>query len=336
MRNMVQVPKKDFQSYMLVGFILLLVYLSFLVVNGILSAIIWAGVFAYIFKPFYNRLEKRLKNKTVAALLVCFIVVFAVFLPLIPLVTLLVDQIVSSFGYIAGGDFLNSLQNVFTSDVNLNVHLQDSLAKLVQYFVDKISDFVLTIPAKLVTFFVFLFLFFYLIKDGEKLVKELKSFLPIPKIYKDRLFRETSIGTKAILYGVVVSALAQGLSGTIGLIVVGTPNAIFWGVVMTFFSLIPFIGAWLVWLPISIWLVINGYQFGGIALLLYGTLFVSSIDNIVKSKIIGTKTQIHPGIIFVGLVGGLQVFGLVGIIVGPLVLTILISTLKLYRDNTQN
>ena len=324
---------KDFQSYLLVAFILFLVYLSFLVVKGFISAIIWAAVFAYVFRPFYKRLEKRVKNKTVSSLFVCFIVVIAIFLPLIPLVSVLGNQLVSSYNFLTQEGLLDSLPDYISSDVNLNSYLKQSMNKLVLFLASEISDFILSIPARLINFFVFLYLLFYLLKEGPYFVHQLKSMLPLPNQYKESLLKEATVGTRAILYGVIVAALVQGVAGTIGLIVFGVPNPIFWGVVMTFFSLIPFIGAWLVWLPAAVWLVVTDHQLAGIGLLIYGTAIISTIDNIVKSKVIGSKTKVHPGIIFVGLIGGLKAFGLVGIVVGPLLLSFLIATLKLYRDN---
>ena len=325
--------KKEFQSYLLVGFILLLIYLAFLVVKGFISAIIWAGVFAFIFRPFYKRLEKKLKNKTLSSLFICFIIVVAVLLPLIPLVSVVGNQLVNSYSVLAEDGVLNSLPDYVSSDVNLNAYLKQSMSKLVTFLASELSEFVLSIPAKLISFFVFLYLLFYLLKEGPYFMHQLKSMLPLPITYKEKLLKEATIGTRAILYGVVVAAVAQGIIGTIGLIIFRVPNALFWGVIMTFLSLIPFVGAWLVWFPAAIWLVVSGHPILGVGLLLYGILIVSSIDNIVKSKVIGTRAKIHPAIVFVGLIGGLLTFGVVGIIVGPILLSFLIATLKLYRDS---
>ena len=326
--------KREFQPYLLFMFILLLMYVSFVIVRGMLSAIIWACVFAYIFTPLYKKLHKKIKRKSVASILVCALIVVAIFLPLVPLVSILGNQLVSSYVYVTEDGALDKLPDYISTDVNLNSYIKQSINKVVLFLVSEISDFILSIPAKLINFFVFMFLLFYLLIDGQKFVEQIHSLIPLPENYKDKLFAEATIGTRAILYGVIVSALAQGLAGTIGLFATGVPNALFWGFIMTFFSLIPFIGAWIIWLPASIWLVVTGHQVQGVALLIYGTIFVSSIDNIVRSKVIGTKAQVHPAIIFLGLIGGIKVFGLVGIVVGPLALSFLVSTLKLYRDST--
>tara|TARA_Y100000310_G_C20575460_1_gene760180 strand:+ start:223 stop:1194 length:972 start_codon:yes stop_codon:yes gene_type:complete len=316
----------------MVGFVLLLLYLSFLILRGFLSAIIWAAVFAYLFTPLYDKILSKVKKKVIASIMVCTLIVFVILLPLVPLVTIVGTQLVNTYVYVSNEQIINYLPKSIVSDVTLNAYLQQAIEKSTAFIITKISDFIFSIPGMLIDVFLFLFVLFYLFMDGTKFVHQIKILMPVPLSYKEKFLRETKVGVRAILYGVVMAGIVQGIVGTIGLFIFGVPNALFLGVLMTFFSLIPFIGSWLVWLPASVWMVASGNYVQGFGLLIYGAIVVSSVDNIVRSKIIGTRAKLHPAIVMVGLLGGLQIFGLVGLVVGPLILSFLLSSLKLYRE----
>ena len=130
-------------------------------------------------------------------------------------------------------------------------------------------------------------------------------------------------------------ALAQGALGTIGFYIFGVKSAIFWGVIMAIFALIPFIGPAIIWVPASLFLIINGiiansyWEIGmGIGLFVYGVAIISTIDNILRIKLIGGKSEVHPLTGLIGIIGGIELFGLIGIFVGPILLSLLITLFK--------
>jgi len=133
--------------------------------------------------------------------------------------------------------------------------------------------------------------------------------------------------------------LRQGVIGAIGFIIFGVGSPIFWGMMMAIFALIPFLGTAIIWVPASLILLIkgflsnNGWMIGkGIGLFLYGLLIVSTLDNIIKPKLIGHKGKIHPAVVLLGILGGLNLFGFIGIFIGPIILAVFIALSKVYSD----
>ena len=135
-----------------------------------------------------------------------------------------------------------------------------------------------------------------------------------------------------VVFGFVITAALQGLFGALGFLIFQLSSPLVWGLIMMILALIPFLGPALVWFPIGVIQLISGNLFSGIGLLLYGAIIISSIDNIVRPKIISYKSNIHPLLILLGVVGGLKLFGFIGIVIGPVVLVFLMTILKLYAE----
>ncbi|MFQ5620928.1 MAG: AI-2E family transporter, partial [Candidatus Nanoarchaeia archaeon] len=141
-----------------------------------------------------------------------------------------------------------------------------------------------------------------------------------------------------VIYGSLVIALIQGALGALGFMIFGVGSPILWGLVMSLFALVPFIGTPIIWGPAGLLLVIDGFVDGqtnlvakGIGLLIYGTLVISTVDNILKPKLIGKKAKIHPIVVLIGVLGGLSLLGFVGFVVGPLVLALFEALIEVYE-----
>jgi predicted PurR-regulated permease PerM len=141
-----------------------------------------------------------------------------------------------------------------------------------------------------------------------------------------------------MIMGQIVVGIIQGILAGIGFLILGVPNPVLWGSLTALISIIPLLGAVLVWLPIDVYLFVNAFLSNGeywraIALLLYGSLVVSTIDNFLKPKIVGDRANIHPLVILFGILGGIQLFGIPGILIGPLVLTLFDLVMEIYRKS---
>ena len=126
----------------------------------------------------------------------------------------------------------------------------------------------------------------------------------------------------------------QGLVAGIGYFILGVPNAIFLTILTIIASIIPVVGSWLIWVPVDIYLFATGHFWAGIILLIYGTFLISLIDNFIRLIIVSRKTQINQGIVMIGMIGGIFVFGVIGLIIGPLILAYVLLVLELYRKHT--
>ena len=174
-----------------------------------------------------------------------------------------------------------------------------------------------------ISFFIMLFALYYLFKDGKDIVKYLMVISPLPDKYEIQLFNKFKEISMATLFGIFLTSLIQGIIGGIGFAIAGIPNALFWGTAIAIFSIIPVFGTAIVWLPASLILFVSGNSFGGIFLFLWGLLLVSTVDNFLRAYLIGERTKSNQLLIFLAVIGGVIMFeGLVGVIFGPLILTL--------------
>ena len=185
----------------------------------------------------------------------------------------------------------------------------------------------------------FITLFFFL-RDGKKFVDKFSDYLNIHKKKYATITARLKQVIHAIVYGYGLVALIQGALGALGFFIFGVSSPIFWGIIMAIMSFIPFFGTGAIWVPASLYLLIKGwttgssvmmYKAGG--LFLYSLLLVGSIDNMIRPFIVGDKANIHPAIIILGIFGGIALFGSIGILVGPLVLSLTAIIIETYLGN---
>ena len=167
--------------------------------------------------------------------------------------------------------------------------------------------------------------------------------LPIKPAHQEILVKSFKDVTYAVIYGHVIIALIQGTLGTIGFVILGVPSPIFLGSIMTITALIPYLGTAIIWLPTAIFMITSGLiqhsnsmVIRGIILLSFGALVISTIDNILRPKIIGSKADVHPLLVLFGVLGGLSMFGFIGIIIGPVILAACIVMIKLYLTRKED
>ena len=176
--------------------------------------------------------------------------------------------------------------------------------------------------------FVTLFLFFYFLRDGERLVQDIKSLIPLNERQKEHVVNEFKNVTYAIVYGLILVGLIIGGLATLGFYIFKISNPILWGLITILVSVLPGIGNWIVWFPAGVIKIIQGDLFNGIGLLIYGFIFISGVEAILKPRFIGKKSKIHPALIVLGVFGGIQLLGFIGLFFGPLILVIFITFLK--------
>jgi predicted PurR-regulated permease PerM len=179
-------------------------------------------------------------------------------------------------------------------------------------------------------FFV-VFTMYYLFRDGEKIVKRLPAALPVSPEQGEAIIVRTQEVVSASVYGVVTIATLQGLLGGFAFWLLGVPSPVLWAVLMTFVCMIPIAGSFLVWLPLSIYLMATGHWIKAVMLIVWGALVVSTIDNFLRPKLIKNQTKLHELFVFFSVLGGISVFGLLGIVLGPVVLAITLGLLQTFQ-----
>ncbi len=327
---------KKHSNYFFVGSFVIIILASIITVWPFLGAIVGAIVLTYIVYPIYDLILRYLKNETISSLITSLLVFILMLLPFVFLGTSILNETTTFFYSVRTINFdtlgLDYINSYFGGNIDVGSFIKDALNKLSTTLVQNAHDFIIDIPKKILALFVLFFLMFYLLKDGKRLMNNIKEALPLKRRYKEDIAKKFNDTISATLYGVVLTGIIQGIIGTIGLLIFKVNSPFLWGFVMIILAMIPLVGAAFVWFPASLIKLASGDITNGIGLLLYGILIVSTIDNIIRPKLIGSKGKIHPGLVFLGVLGGLQVFGLMGVFIGPLILAILTVFFEIYTS----
>jgi predicted PurR-regulated permease PerM len=176
------------------------------------------------------------------------------------------------------------------------------------------------------------FTLFYLFRDGDRIRQAVYAILPLERIQMQDIAVRTKEVIAATIYGVLVIAAIQGTLGTIIFSILGLPSPLLWGVVMFFLAMIPMAGAFLVWVPAAIYLALTGAYIKAVILVAWGALVISSIDNFLSPRLVGRRARLHELLIFFAVLGGLQVFGVLGIVLGPVVVAVTLALIEMMRQ----
>jgi len=349
-------PSKHFFLWMLI----IIGVLSIIVVFPFLTSLVGGAVLAYIFYPVYKVIQRNVKNRTASALIVSVFIVLLITIPTIFLLNTLTKEThymymrakqQVSMGRIIGEKCIeNTVLCKSINDINelmKNEEVREYsiglLNKVLQFITQKISSVILTLPKILIHVLIAIFTAYYLFKDGEMLIHRMSKAIPLKVHHQEQIIQQFADVTYAVIYGSIIVALIQGTLGSFGFWLFGIRSFIWWGVVMSFFALIPFIGTWVVWFPASAFLVVAGYLQGetemiwrGIGLFIFGLFIISTIDNFLKPVIVAGKARVHPLLILVGVLGGLFTMGLIGLIVGPLLLALFVTLLEIYEKERKH
>jgi predicted PurR-regulated permease PerM len=175
-----------------------------------------------------------------------------------------------------------------------------------------------------------LFALFFFLRDADTIMRELRRVLPFEELRRERMIRQTGdLVSASIASGLLIASL-QGLAGGVVFALLGLGAPVFWGVMMGFLALLPFVGTWVVWVPAAVWLMVTGQVLKGVILAVLGATLVGSIDNFLRPAILSGRTQMNGLLMFISLLGGVSVFGLLGIVLGPLITAIVAGLFQAY------
>lgn len=335
------------------SFLLLLIFFG-IIIWPFAPALVLGAIVSNAFFPLRNKMEKYLKSKNLSAILVTAIALVCLAAPLSWFFSHVTEQALDIYRVLSPKvtPFLETdlkflpekLQNSAIGKTidgllsNLPVKSGD-LVEVAGTILQNISNFLLnqtTVIAKSVSlftlhFFVGVFTTFFFLRDGDVLVKRVKALIPLNEQYTHLLFIRLNAMSRGIMYGVFGASLAQGVLGGLGFMLAGFENAIFWGFMIGIASIVPYIGASMIWIPASIFLFATGEIGWGIFMFIWGGFVISSIDNFVKPYIIGERASIHPLLSFLAILGGILVLGLPGIFIAPYLLSLALGFMEIYE-----
>lgn len=297
------------------------------------KTIIASATIAYIFYPVYKIILKFVRNKNLASILMLIIVFLFVIIPLFLIITSLISEgrrVYSDFkSEIVEVETLNLIEklklNEKVSFINFERIFEQISINFENLIISITSKIIVLIPNLLLHLFIGLFALFFFFRDGEKMLLKFKEMIGLPKHHHDFLSKEVSEMIYSTIYGNIIVALIQAIAALIGYFIFGINTPILFGVLTFFAAVLPYIGAPLVWFPISVFMIIEGLLFNspkfynGIGLMLWGFIIVSTVDNLTKPKIIGDRAKLHPLLILLGIIAGIRVFGFIGIVIGPVI-----------------
>ncbi|MFH1972104.1 MAG: AI-2E family transporter [archaeon] len=324
--------KKHSKYFLLALFILLLVGAIF-IVKPYIGAILTALVLGYIFFPVYRKINSWIKRPTISALIMTGILLILIFVPAFFFVNMLVNEVGDRYATFEESDlstFLNEKMGIELTEAN-EERILDIAHQGTEYLFKEASSFVFSLPKKLINFIIMLFVFFFVFKDGEKVVNEFKKSLPIEDSHKTRVFNKIETTVNSLVYGEIAISIIEGVIATLGFWLLGVPAPALFGSIIAIAALLPAIGPLVVWGPLALYMYLIGETGLAIGVGLFGFLVLTlALDMIVKPKVLGYKGHIHPIIILLGVLGGLSVFGLTGLILGPVILVLLMLLIEIY------
>jgi len=224
------------------------------------------------------------------------------------------------------------MQFIGTDYAQMQVSLAKSLSafgkKLIEYIPGGISD----IASAVVQFAFMVFALFFFLKDGSGLLARISEFMPFSKEHKERLITQVKDVVISTIYGGLVVALIQGLIGGTTFALLSIPSPILWGLAMSICAFIPIVGCTIIWVPAVFYLLVKGFFLKAIIMAVVGVFGISMADNVLRPIIMRGRLRMPLLVIFFSVLGGIQFFGLIGLIMGPLVLAIFVSVIDILRD----
>jgi len=340
--------KADNKFYFIIMTFIILVlgYLTYQIINPFLSPIMWAIVLSILFYPVYAFIHKHVKYKSVASLLTIIIILIVIFGPFSYLSYLITQEVMSLIRNIESGSF-DSLKaffklpaaNVLIKKVLLIFHIteqefQKALVENITKIGQEAAGFVKTGLGNIVSGainFVFMILStFFFLGDGPEFIKKISDFMPFSRNQRERLLQQTKDIVVSTMYGGVTVAAAQGIIGGSLFAALGIPSAVLWGFAMFIASFIPMVGTFIIWGPAAGYLFFQGLYLKGIILVLVGVFVISAVDNILRPFIMKGKTKMPVIVIFFSILGGLKLFGFIGLIIGPLIFALFVSVFEIF------
>lgn len=324
------------------GILALMFFLTWTIFKPFLIFMVVGVLVAVLALPIDKMWEKILPNRLAAfgTLFTIFIIITG---PIVGLGFALYGDVQAGAEAIENGaveDMLNDVLDIVYPDQNATERnetidklwedarpqVEAALRSFISSAVGFVADFFIALT-------VILFVTYYVLTDGEKLTAFLRRAAPLPPKQVDFLLAEGHNGLKAVFYGQILTSLIQGALGGVGFLIAGVPGAIIWAAVMAILSLLPVVGAFIVWIPAALFLFVKGDLWQAIFLTAWGFIIVSQVDNFIRPKLIGDRADIHPLFVLIGVLGGVAAFGFVGLFLGPLLVGITVSILRVWESD---
>ena len=302
------------------------------------GAVFWGAILAILFTPLHRRLVYKMGNRrTLAALATLLLVLLIVILPLILIAGSLVQQGSLVYEQIKSGNLNfgeyfqrafdalplwthNILERFGMGDLaSLQARIAEGAAAGSQYLAAQAVSIGQNTASGLISFVVMMYLLFFLLRDGSELAHRIRRAIPLSEGHKQHLLKKFTTIARATVKGNIAVAIAQGALGGLIFWILGVQAPLLWAVVMAFLSLLPAVGAGLIWGPVAIYFLLTGSVWQGVVLIVFGVLVIGLVDNILRPLLVGKDTRMPDYVVLISTLGGMAMFGLSGFVIGPII-----------------
>ncbi|HEV2665640.1 MAG TPA: AI-2E family transporter [Blastocatellia bacterium] len=320
-------------------------YVCWLMLLPFVNVLAWASVLVVLFYPIHQRLVALTRRPGWSALLSTVIVIAVIVLPL-TLLTLVVAKEV--------GDVAKNVQGFFralfdpsspvvgrimgwlgryvdASHLDLQGYLLERLENIGGAIAGRTLGLLGGVLGAIFQVFFTIFTMYYLFRDGDRIYDAMIGAIPLNEAETRQIFNRTHEVIHASVYGVIMIAMVQGTLGGLAFAALGLPSPVAWGVAMFFLSMVPLVGSSVIWGPTAIYLAMSGHWGKALALALWGALVIGTIDNFLRPKLVGERAGLHELLIFFSVLGGLQIWGPLGLVLGPVMIAITLALFDIFK-----
>lgn len=335
---------KKLQSLFFIGLIFLFGITALYIFRPFLYPLFWAAILAITFYPMYVWIEKHLKYKSLSSGISVVIILSIVLLPMLVVATLLVSESSQMYTKVTQTGLFDDIGSVKTKINQIPFvgpylqQFQSTGPEFARKIAGSTSSFLFENFKSLTQyslrffalFFLMLYSLYYFFRDGKKMLTRLMHLSPLGDAYEEMLYERFTSTARATLKGTVIIGIVQGSIGGLLFLATGVDGALIWGVLMAIFSIVPGIGASLIWFPAALIMLALGQITEGIIILAVGMFVISLIDNILRPPLVGRDTQMHPLLILFSTLGGISTFGISGFVIGPVVISLFLAVMSIY------
>ncbi len=330
--------------------LLILVTIMFgVIVGAFLEPVFWAIVLAILFGPMHEKVVRQVGGRrTLGSVISLLAVILLVILPLIGIAVAVTREATALYGLIASGEIdvaaplhtverwlprVSDLLESLRIDLDrVREGLSNAAVTISQYAASQAIVLGQSAISVLVLFVLTLYLLFFFLRDGDRIIETLIRALPLGDPRERRLFSRFALVSRATVKGTLVVGIVQGTMGGLAFWILGLGAPVLWGVVMAIFSMLPAVGSFIVWGPAAVYLFATGAIGKGIALVVLGSLLIGTVDNVLRPLLVGRDTQMPDYLILLSTLGGIVIFGLSGFVIGPIVAALFITVWEMFVE----
>ena len=319
--------------------VIALLVISFFLIKAYVAAV-FTGIFlAYLFYRPYVKLDKLIKKPGVTAAIICTLVIIVFGFAVYFIAQVTVKEAFSLYMSVQNMDIFNIIDNVLKTTFHvspelvsqIHVTLQQGAVSLTNTFINSAGKIITNAPQLIIQFFITLFTFFYFLKEGRMTIQYMKEILPFDSQTNEKFMHRSKQIADATIYGNLIVGLIQGILSGVLFYIFKVPSPLFFTILATLLGVLPFIGPWLIIVPVGLIIMAQGSVMNGVLLIIIGILMNLLTGGPLSAMLMGKKGQANPIVMLIGMLGGMALMGPIGLIVGPLIFEYMIIFIDLYR-----